>query len=82
MAYVSTTYIPVEDAPTLRTPIDLPAFCDGDKVMFKRGTTMETKEGVIVRPRFHDYKPGETAVFIPAWGIISYAIPESHLIRL
>jgi hypothetical protein len=82
MAHISTTYVPVEDAPTLRTPIDPPTFRDGDRVMFKRGTTMSGKEGVIIQPRFHDSKPGETVVFVTAWGFPCYAIPESHLIRL
>ncbi len=78
MAYVSTTYIPVEDAPTLRTYIDPPAFRDSDDVIFVGGT-MRGLTGKVVAT---DCRPGETAVFVPAWGIISYAIPESHLIRL
>lgn len=78
MAHISTTYVPAEDAPTLRTPIDAPAFRDSDDVIFIGGT-MRGLTGKVVDT---DSRPGETAVFVAAWGIISYAIPESHLHRL
>jgi len=82
MAYVSTTYIPAEDAPTLRTPIDPPAFRDGEEVVVVGGT-MRGIVGKIVKS---DSRPGTASVhYVPTWnpsGCIAYSIPEAHLIRL
>ena len=78
MAYVSTTYIPAEDAPTLRTPIDPPAFRDGEEVVVIGGT-MRGITGKIVKS---DSRPGTASLFVPAWGCISHNVAEAQLIRL
>ena len=78
MAHISTTHVPTEGAATLRTPVDPPEFRDSDEVIFILGT-MRGLTGKVVAT---DSRPGETAVFVPAWGIISYGIPEDHLLRI
>lgn len=78
MAHVSATYIAAEDAPTLRTYIDPPAFGDGDEVVFVAGAM----RGMIGKVFASDSRPGTASVYVPAWGCVSHNIEEAHLFRL
>lgn len=87
MAHVSSTvsdlYTIAEGIPCTRVRIDPPAFQDGDDVIFIRGN-MTGLTGKVYAPKFvrDEFAPGTTAVSVPAWGTISYCIPEEHLHRL
>lgn len=87
MAHVSSTvsdlYTLAEGVPCTRVRIDPPAFQDGDDVIFMKGN-MTHLTGKVYAPKLvrDEYRPGTTAVYVHAWGVISYGIPEEHLHRL
>lgn len=83
MAHVSDLYTLAEGIPCTRVRIDPPAFSDGDEVIVMKGK-MTGLSGKVYAPKFvrDEFRPGTTAVYVHAWGVISYDIPEEHLHRL